>query len=97
MAAHGIGRYAFIATAIGLMTLAPAWGAQAGKSPLKGFVLAGQSNMEGQGIISGEKKGTLESLLKDPASAERYNTSSARTGNGSCVTMSGSHTAGKAA
>ena len=72
MAAHGIGRYAFIATAIGLMTLAPAQAAQAGKSPVKVFILAGQSNMEGQGIISGEKKGTLESLLKDPASAERY-------------------------
>jgi hypothetical protein len=45
---------------------------QEGKSPLKVFILAGQSNMEGQGIIGGDKKGTLETLLKDPASAPRY-------------------------
>jgi alpha-galactosidase len=45
---------------------------QAGKSPIKVFVLAGQSNMEGQGIIDGAGKGTLETLSKDPASAARY-------------------------
>ena len=45
---------------------------QAGKSPVKVFVLAGQSNMEGQGAIGGSQKGTLETLVKDPASAERY-------------------------
>jgi len=28
--------------------------------------------MEGQGIISGESKGTLETLVRDPASAARY-------------------------
>jgi len=39
------------------------------RGPVKVFVLAGQSNMEGQGMIRGEKPGTLESLLKDPASA----------------------------
>ncbi len=45
---------------------------QVGKSPVKLFVLAGQSNMEGQGFISGGQKGTLETLVKDPASASRY-------------------------
>ncbi len=42
------------------------------RGPVKVFVLAGQSNMEGQGMIRGEKPGTLESLLKDPASAPRF-------------------------
>jgi len=45
---------------------------QAGKSPVKVFILAGQSNMEGQGFISGKGKGTLETLVKDPESAPRY-------------------------
>ncbi len=45
---------------------------QAGKSPVKVFVLAGQSNMEGQGFISGTQKGTLETVVKDPASAPRF-------------------------
>ncbi len=45
---------------------------QAGRSPIKVFVLAGQSNMEGQGIIDGAQQGTLETLVKDPASAPRY-------------------------
>jgi hypothetical protein len=50
---------------------------QAGKSPLKVFILAGQSNMQGQGIVTTttldedrkEKPGTLAALLKDPAKA----------------------------
>lgn len=48
---------------------------QAGKCPLKVFILAGQSNMEGQGLVTmkddagEEKPGTLESMLKDPAKA----------------------------
>jgi len=45
---------------------------QAGKSPVQVFILAGQSNMEGQGIVAGEKPGTLETLLKDPATAPRF-------------------------
>ena len=36
------------------------------------FILAGQSNMEGHGRIAGTQKGTLESLLRDPATASRY-------------------------
>jgi alpha-galactosidase len=45
---------------------------QVGKSPVKVFILAGQSNMEGHGTIKGPQKGTLETFLKDPASADRY-------------------------
>ena len=50
----------------------PAWTAEAGKSPVKVFILAGQSNMEGHGAIAGKQKGTLETLLKDPNTAPRY-------------------------
>ena len=48
---------------------------QPGKRPVKVFILAGQSNMQGQGIVedkdaSGkEKKGTLRAMLADPAKA----------------------------
>ncbi len=46
---------------------------QTGKSPVKVFILAGQSNMEGQGVADLEGKdynqgrGTLNFLMKDPA------------------------------
>ncbi len=45
---------------------------QAGKSPVKVFILAGQSNMEGYGALhgvdksGGQRKGTLTYLLNDP-------------------------------
>ena len=42
------------------------------RAPVKVFILAGQSNMEGQGMIRGEKPGTLETLVKDPATAPRF-------------------------
>jgi len=50
---------------------------QAGKSPVKVFILAGQSNMEGQGIIKidtkrNEGKGSLEYLVRNGAGAERF-------------------------
>jgi hypothetical protein len=51
---------------------------QAGTSPVKVFILAGQSNMEGQGVADldgkdyNEGRGTLVWLLKDPAKAPRY-------------------------
>jgi len=50
---------------------------QAGKSPVKVFILAGQSNMEGHGIVKSDTKrnrgkGSLDYLVRDPASAERY-------------------------
>ena len=52
------------------------FGAQAGKSPLKVFILAGQSNMEGAGQIKmnperNEGKGSLEYIVKDPKTAAR--------------------------
>ena len=46
--------------------------------PIKVFILAGQSNMEGQGVVDlagkdyNDGKGTLESLLRDPAKKDRY-------------------------
>jgi alpha-galactosidase len=45
--------------------------------PVKVFVLAGQSNMEGQGFIGADPmrnggQGSLESLVKDPATADRF-------------------------
>ena len=66
--------------AVIVMAMVPAAGfaGQAGKSPVKVFILAGQSNMEGQGAIDtadqsrNEGKGTLEYLVKDPATAERF-------------------------
>jgi hypothetical protein len=48
---------------------------QPGKGPLKVFILAGQSNMEGQGVADlegkdyNDGKGTLEFLMRDPAKA----------------------------
>jgi len=47
------------------------------KGPLKVFILAGQSNMEGQGLIAldpkrNDGKGSLEYLVKDPATAEHF-------------------------
>ena len=50
---------------------------QTGKGPVKVFILAGQSNMEGQGKIKmdarrNEGKGSLEYLVKNPATAKCY-------------------------
>jgi len=50
---------------------------QAGKSPVKVFILAGQSNMEGHGFTQidprrNEGKGSLEHLVKNPNTAGRY-------------------------
>ena len=41
---------------------------------IKVFILAGQSNMEGHGLIKGNRnqKGTLEQLTKNPATAKNY-------------------------
>ena len=49
----------------------------AGKGPLKVFILAGQSNMEGQAVADlegkdyNDGKGTLKFLMRDPAKARR--------------------------
>ena len=57
-----------------LSLLAPATAAD---KPVKVFILAGQSNMEGQGFIKAdpkrsEGKGSLDHLTKDPATAEKF-------------------------
>jgi len=62
---------------IALMTAAcclPGRADQPAKGPVKLFILAGQSNMEGHGIITGRpgQKGTLESLIQDPNTAPKY-------------------------
>ena len=54
---------------------APAAAQQAGKSPVQVFILAGQSNMEGHGAMQGKAnggKGSLEYIVKDPATAKKY-------------------------
>src|SRR5690242_16001079 len=63
----------FIA-ALGLLPIlaAPA------KPPIKVFILAGQSNMEGQAVVDlsgpnyNEGKGTLQALMADPAKAGMF-------------------------
>ena len=65
-------RCVLLATWAALAFVGPNWAAQPDKNPVKVFILAGQSNMEGHGRVAGEQKGTLETLSKDPASAARY-------------------------
>ena len=66
-----------IASAL-LLLLRPALSQQAKKSPLKVFILAGQSNMEGQGVADldgkdyNDGKGTLNYFLRDPVKAPRF-------------------------
>ena len=52
---------------------------QAGKGPVKVFILAGQSNMEGQAVVDFDHeeyynggKGNLEHVMQDPAKARLY-------------------------
>jgi len=66
--------------ALTVLALAPlAQAAQAGKSPLKVFILAGQSNMEGQAVVDLDDeeyynggRGNLEHVMQDPAKAHLY-------------------------
>lgn len=60
---------------IALCFLAPC--AFAAKKPVKVFILAGQSNMEGHGVVAADPKrnggkGSLEFVAKDPATADRF-------------------------
>ncbi len=60
-----------------LATLAASDPLAAANKPVRVFILAGQSNMEGHGFVSAVPKrnggrGSLEYLVKDPASAERF-------------------------
>jgi alpha-galactosidase len=57
--------------------LAACLSAQAATKPVRVFILAGQSNMEGHGIVAADPrhnggKGSLEFLAKDPATAKRF-------------------------
>jgi alpha-galactosidase len=68
---------AVLAAILALTFASPLQSGQAGKSPVKVFILAGQSNMEGQGAIQAdpkknEGKGSLEYLVKTPATADRF-------------------------
>lgn len=61
----------------GILLAALAGPAEAADKPVKVFVLAGQSNMEGHGIIKAdpkrnEGKGSLEYVVKQPETAEKY-------------------------
>ena len=53
-------------------------GRQAGKSPVKVFILAGQSNMEGQAVVDltgndyNEGRGTLATLMADPVKGAMF-------------------------
>ena len=72
-----VGRKVLLAALIVLVVPSVARAGQAGKGPVKVFILAGQSNMEGHGIIQmdpkrNEGKGSLEYLVKDPVTAKRY-------------------------
>jgi alpha-galactosidase len=69
MKTHRISRYRVMSLSVVILVLwacpcVPAQ--QSGKSPVKVFILAGQSNMQGKGVISGGA-GTLEDLLKNDA------------------------------
>jgi Carbohydrate esterase, sialic acid-specific acetylesterase len=60
-----------------LVSLAASQAAEAAAKPVRVFILAGQSNMEGQGLIAAEPKrnggkGSLEFLVKDVATAKRF-------------------------
>ena len=65
--------------AIAVFAMLPVLSAQqAGKGPVKVFILAGQSNMEGQGVADldgqdyNDGKGTLAQLLRNPTKAPRF-------------------------
>ncbi|MHC4625936.1 MAG: sialate O-acetylesterase, partial [Planctomycetota bacterium] len=63
---------------LALLTLAHAANAAQGRtSPVKVFILAGQSNMQGHGIVKADPQrnqgqGTLEYLVKNPSTAQRH-------------------------
>ncbi len=62
---------------IGLVALAASISAKAASKPVRVFILAGQSNMEGQGRIKADPKrnggkGSLEFLVEDPATAKHF-------------------------
>jgi len=67
-------RCVLLAALAALVLAGPARADQPNKKFLKVFILAGQSNMEGHGVIKGRpgQQGTLETVSEDPTSAARY-------------------------
>lgn len=73
-------RFGLLPAVILLMVLvnAAASSTAAEPKPVKVFILAGQSNMEGQGVVDlagkdyNDGKGTLVAFMSDPAKSERY-------------------------
>ena len=66
-----------LVAAVAVAAVQPTDAGQAGKSPVKVFILAGQSNMEGAGAIKADPKrnggrGSLEFLVKDAATAKQF-------------------------
>jgi hypothetical protein len=67
-----------VAVIIGMAVGLAAVGAEPAKLPVKVFVLAGQSNMEGQAVVDlagksyNDGKGTLAALMADPAKAGQF-------------------------
>jgi Carbohydrate esterase, sialic acid-specific acetylesterase len=62
---------------LGVLLVALAAPATAADKPVKVFILAGQSNMEGHGAVKADPKqnggkGSLEYVAKQPASADKY-------------------------
>src|SRR4051812_27273269 len=60
---------------LGVLLVAPA--AAAAEKPVRVFILAGQSNMEGHGFIKADPKrnggkGSLEYVAKHPATADKF-------------------------
>jgi alpha-galactosidase len=66
-----------IRAVFGALLVAFAAPAPAAENPVKVFVLAGQSNMEGHGFVAAdpkrnEGKGSLEYIAKQPATADQF-------------------------
>lgn len=71
------GIWMFVFASLCVVTIAFDAAAADSQRPVKVFILAGQSNMEGQGIIAADPKrnggkGSLEYLVKDPGTADRF-------------------------
>lgn len=68
----------------------PVWAEQQGKGPVKVFILAGQSNMVGDGRIDpADTKGTLAYMVRKSDKKTSSSISLAKTANGCSAMMSG--------
>ena len=68
----------FVACCLVLLAIHPGTGAADASRPVRVFLLAGQSNMEGQAVVDlagpdyNEGRGTLVEVMRDPAKAVRF-------------------------